>query len=1703
MQNVESVYALSPMQQSMLVRLLQAPELEEYPQQVRWTLAGDFDADAFRRAWREASARHPILRTAFFWEGLDEPLQVVRGRVEVPVEVLDWRGVPAAELEARLERWLREDRERGFDLHSAPLARVTCLRTGEREHRCVWSYHHLLLDGWSAALCLREVFALYESLCEGTVPRPEPARPFGDFVAWLGAQDGSRAERFWRSVLAGFAAPTPLGPARPRDPASPETPALAVATVPAPLVERLRGVARRHGLTLNTLLQGAWGLLLARYSGEEDVVFGAVSAGRPPGLPGVETMLGMFIGTVPVRVRARPCAPLLPWLRELQAAQAEARHFDHCSVQEIQGWSEVPPGERLFDTLLVFQNLPDVETRVGRVAGQEVRGVHRHATAAQVGHAVTLEVVPRDGLTLHLSYDARRLDRDAAERIPLHLEALLEGMADDPSRTLGELSPLTPEERARVLVEWNAPGAGPAPDRSLHEWFAEVASRRPDALAVTFEGRSLTYAELASRAARLAADLRALGVGPEARVGLCLERSPEMVVAILGVLRAGGAYVPLDPAWPAERLAYVLADAGVATLVTQEGVRGVLPEFGGTILSLDAPHPRPLPHEGGGEQDASPENLAYVIYTSGSTGRPKGVGVEHRQVVRLFTATEDRFGFGADDVWTLFHSYAFDFSVWEIWGALLYGGRLVIVPHPTSRSPEDLHALLARERVTVLSQTPSAFRQLAAVESEAELALRWVVFGGEALEPRALLPWLRRHGDGAPRLANMYGITETTVHVTWRGIGREDAEAGRGSVIGRAIADLRVYVLHAGGEPAPVGAPGEMYVGGAGVSRGYLGRPELTAERFVPDPYSGEAGARLYRSGDRARWTGAGELEYLGRADQQVKVRGFRIEPGEVEAQLAALAGVREAVVVAREDVPGEARLVAYVVPAAGAESPDAAELRARLAERLPAHMVPSAFVVLEGLPLTSNGKLDRGALPAPGGESGGGRAYAAPRTPTEEIVAGVWAEALGVERVGAHDDFFALGGHSLLATRVVSRLRRALGVEVPMRALFEAPTVAALAERVAAGARAEAPPVVPVDRTRPLPLSFAQRRLWLLDRMEPGSAAYNVPVALRLRGPLDEEALERALGEVVRRHETLRTVFRAAGGDEPVQVVLPPGPVALARIDLARLPGSEREARLRELAREEAARPFDLERGPVFRASLVRLDDGDAAALFTVHHVASDQWSSEVLVSELSALYAGSPLPDLPVQYADFAVWQRAWLTGDVLEREVGYWRGRLAGAPPLLELPTDRPRPAAASDRGGVRSLALAPATTAALRALSRREGATLFMTLAAAFQALLSRYGGEEDVSVGTPVAGRTRLETEGLIGFFVNTLVLRADLSADPGARGLLAQTRERVLEAQAHQDLPFERLVEELGVERSLGHAPLFQAMLTLADPRPASLRLPGVEVEPLETGSGATPFDLSLVLRDEGDRLVGSLEFRTDLFDGATAGRMLEHYRVLLEGMAADPERRVSALPLLPSAERARLLVEWNATERPFPRDRTLHELFAEQARRTPHAPAAVSDEAVLTYAGLDAAADALAARLRARGVGPEARVAVCVGRGVGFAVAVLGAMKAGGAYVPLDPAYPAERLRWMLEDSGARVVVTDGAVAGRVPEFGGEVVVLDTPHPRPLPRERGRVASPRRAGWGPAGLPREPGLRHLHLRLHGPAQGRRVAAPAAGELRR
>ncbi|HEV3049034.1 MAG TPA: condensation domain-containing protein, partial [Longimicrobium sp.] len=886
-----------------------------------------------------------------------------------------------------------------------------------------------------------------------------------------------------------------------------------------------------------------------------------------------------------------------------------------------------------------------------------------------------------------------------------------------------------------------------------------------------------------------------------------------------------------------------------------------------------------------------------------------------------------------------------------------------------------------------------------------------------------------------------YGPTETTIWSTSAAVGGDSAS---GVVpIGRPVANTRVYVLDAAGEPVPVGVAGELYIGGVQVARGYQGGAAMTAERFVPDPFSADPGARLYRTGDRARWRADGAIEYLGRLDFQVKVRGFRIELGEIEAVLRQHESVADCVVMARAEA-GEQRLVAYVVGDAEAEA-----LRAHVRRSLPEYMVPSAFVFLDALPLTSNGKLDRKALPAPESAAEANR-YVAPRTPMEEVLAGIWAEVLRLERVGVEESFFDLGGHSLLATRVVSRVRELFGVELPLRALFEGPTVAELAVRVEEMRRANLPvlpPVVPVERRGALPLSFAQERLWFLDRLEPGSAVYNVPVARRLSGALDEAALERALGEIVRRHEALRTVFAEADGS-PVQVIAPFGGFALPVEDLSGLGEADREAAVRRRAGEEARRGFDLSAGPLFRAALLRLGAEEHVLLLSMHHIVSDGWSIGVLFRELAALYEAyregreSPLPELAVQYADYAVWEREQLSGEVLDRQLAYWRERLAGAPELLELPTDHPRPPVQTFRGAAVPVELSLELLVRLQALGRSEGATLYMTLLGAFQVLLSKYAGGADVVVGSPIAGRTRREVEELIGFFVNTLVLRTDLSGDPSFREVLRRAREATLGAYEHQDVPFEKLVAELQPERSLSHAPLFQVMFALQNAGGGGAALAGLEVSGAGAAMEIAKFDLSLELAATPQGLRGALNYSTDLFERGTVERMLDHLARVLEQIAADADVRLSQLELLSEPERALVLEEWNRTEAEYPADGYIHELFEAQAARAPDAVAVEFEGETLSYGALNERANRLAHHLTGVGVGPEVRVGICLERGPEMIVSVLAVLKAGGAYVPLDPAYPAERLAFVMADAAVPVLVTQESLRAALPAGDGVAVV-------------------------------------------------------------
>jgi amino acid adenylation domain-containing protein len=1372
----------------------------------------------------------------------------------------------------------------------------------------------------------------------------------------------------------------------------------------------------------------------------------------------IEGLIGFFVNTLVLRGDLSGNQRGEPSFRELLGRTRETAlaAYLHQDVPFEKLVEELAPERSLaqtplFQAMLVLQNAP-----MGSLEVQDLR-LHPWPVAGTTSKFdLTVTLTEDDGgLSGTAEYATDLFDSTTIDRLIGHFERLLAAALEAPERRIAELPLLSEAERGQILIEWNDTGETGDTGAGAHELFAAQARRTPDAVAVVcgddHQEAALTYAELAARAGALARHLRRLGVGPDVLVGLFVERSLDMVVGMLGILQAGGAYVPLDPGYPEQRLAFMLEDTRAPVVLTQEPLRGRLPAGNAEIVLLDAFAGRGIAEETPGIAAAgepSAENLAYVIYTSGSTGRPKGVALSHgalRNLIDWHLATL------LGGVRTLqFASVSFDASFHEMFACWGSGGTLVVVTEEVRRDMQALAALLVEQRIEKAILPVVVLTQLAEVfAGRAELPpLREITTTGERLQTnRAMAALFERLPECA--FHNHYGPSETHVATAFT-LPPDPANWQVYPSIGRPIRRSSAYVLEAGLEPglvpAPIGVPGDLHLGGACVARGYLGRPGLTAERFVPDPFSSAPGGRLYRTGDTVRLAVNGELEYLGRFDDQVKIRGFRIELGEIEAALATHPAVREAIVAVQGDGAGR-RLVACVLPAEGIQEPDGQELDgalwAHLRDRLPDYMVPAAFVPVESFPLTPSGKVDRRALalscPEPREAASAG--VAAPLTPAEELLAGIWSEVLGVERVGIHESFFALGGHSLLATQVMSRIRGVFGTDLPVRQLFESPTIAELARAVQqAESTVQAPPILPVPRNRDLPASFAQQRLWLIDQIEPGNPAYNIPLALRLSGEIEPGLLARIFSEIVRRHEALRTTF-ASSDDGPVQVIAVIAsvePLELPLLDLSHLPATEREAQARALALSEARRPFDLQRGPLLRLLLVRLAGTDWLLLLTLHHIVSDGWSLGVLVREVTALYEAfsqglpSPLPELPVQYADFAAWQRSWLQGEALDAQLGYWRRRLAGAPAVLELPLDRPRPLVQSYRGATCPVVLSLPLSEAIGRLCRQQGVTPFMALLAGWAVLLGRHAGQDDVLVGTPIAGRNRREIESLIGFFVNTLVLRADLSGKPSGNPslaeLLGQMRRTALDAFAYQDLPFERLVEELAPERTLAHTPLFQAQLVLQNAPMGDLAVPGLAISTLGVDSGVAKFDLSLALSESPDGFAGVLVYAADLFDRSTAERLAARFQALLSGMAAAGLQDACGGPLhdleiLSETERRQLLVDWSAAEERVSA-LTLHGLVERQAERTPDAVAVIFEEERWSYRDLVRRSREIAASLRGQGVGPGDRVAILDQRSAERVARVLGVLASGATYVAIDSGQPeAWRARILADLAPVRVL--------------------------------------------------------------------------------
>ncbi|MCA1615651.1 MAG: amino acid adenylation domain-containing protein [Acidobacteria bacterium] len=1333
---------------------------------VAYELLGRLDVPTLERSLNEIVRRHEALRTTFTIQG-GEPVQVVAPTLALGLPVVDLTHLSGEDQWEGLRRRANEYARRPFDLERGPLVRAALLRLSDETHYLLVLMHHIVGDAWSMGIIMSELSALYRAFRAGE-PSPLAELPiqYADFAVWqresLAADATRRQLDYWKQKLAGAPPVLQLPTDHPRPSAPTDRGSSQFLLLPEGLSRAVKGLSQREGVTLFMTLLAAFDVLLYRYTGQLDISVGSPLAGRSR--PEAEPLVGLFINPVALRADLSGNPSFRQLLGRVREVMLEAHANQDVPFEKLV--AELQPERSaghtpLFQVLFILQNAPMEESAASADLVVSLGKLDVDIGASKFDLTLSVEETADGRLLSYWDYKTDLFEHATITRMFGHLRELLEAVVADPDRRLSEIAILGEGERRRLLAETNATAAPFHDAACAHELFEAQAARTPDAAALFHGDARVSYRELNARANRLARHLRRLGVAPGVTVGLHMERSAEMIVALLAVMKAGGAYVPLDPAYPAERLRFMLEDSGARMLLTERRLAGSLPARDG-VVCLDA-ELQAVEAESGENlaAAATPSDLAYVIYTSGSTGEPKGVMIEHRGLCNLAEALARDFGIGPASRVLQFAAFSFDASVLEVFTALTTGAALVLAPQTSLLPGPALIELLRDHSVTNVILPPTAL----AAMPDAELpALRTLVVGGEECPAEVARRWAVGR-----RFLNAYGPTEITVCCT---VAACDEPAGR-LPVGLPIQNAEIYVLDDDGQPVPVGVPGELHVGGVGLARGYLNRPGLTAEKFVPHPFSREPGSRLYKTGDLARFRPDGQLELLGRRDRQVKVRGFRIEPGEVEAALVTHPDVREAAVVTREEPPGRKRLVAYTVPAGG-RAPEADALRRHLKERLPEYMLPSAFVSLDALPLMPNGKVDRKRLPAPDGARPElGQGYVAPRTDLEKMLAEMWQAVLRVSEVGVHDNFFDLGGDSIHAAIFINGLQKRLGVVIYVVALFDAPTVAALAahleERHASTlpARRELTPIRPLarDGARQFPLSFAQQRLWFIDRLTLDSSFYNIPQALRLDGRLDVPTLGRSLNEIVRRHEALRTSFTDSGG-RAVQIVNDPAPLGLPLADLSHLPEAEREREALRLAVEEAHRPFDLSAAPLMRAGLLRLGAQEHILLVTTHHIVSDGWSMGVFVRELSALYGAflrgepSPLAEPPVQYADFAVWQREWLQGEVLEEQLDYWKQRLGGELPVLKLPTDRPRPPALSYKGAEQSLELSAELTERLKSLGRREGATLYMVLLAAFDALLYRYTGQEDVVVGTPIAGRGRREVEGLIGFFVNTLVLRA-------------------------------------------------------------------------------------------------------------------------------------------------------------------------------------------------------------------------------------------------------------------------------------------------------------------------------------------------------
>jgi amino acid adenylation domain-containing protein/non-ribosomal peptide synthase protein (TIGR01720 family) len=1608
-------------------------------------LEGPLDQNALEQSFCDLVQRHETLRTV---------LPAINGKPVVRIlensfrmaAVADLTALSPNEQEEEVKQLIEADIMRPFNMETETLFRVSLIRLNEVSHVLLLCMHHIISDGWSLGILVRELSTLYEAFVENK-PSPLSSLPiqYVDYAhwqrQWLAGELFEKQLDYWKTQLANTPELLELPTDKPRPPVQSYQGDTLEFFLSPELTTQLNQLSRQTDTTLFMNLLSAFATLLYRYSGQTDIVIGSPIAGRTHNL--TELLIGFFVNTLMLRLDLSVNPPFEDILRQAKRVALEAYAnqdipFEHL-VMELKPKRSMSHSP-LFQVMFVLQN---TEIPVMELSGLTVSYLEMEGKIAQFDLSLVMEEKDQ-GLKGVLEYNTDLYESATIQRMIGHFKTILEAMVENPTCPISELSMITQAEQQQLL-SWNETTVDyPQDKKTIIDLFEKQVEEKPDAIAVVFDDDKLSYRELNAKANQLGHYLQSLGVKPEIFVGLCLERSLEMIIGLLGILKAGGTYVPLDPVYPTERLAFMLEDTQLAVLLTQSNLTKILPETQAQLVCLDGIDEikqmsylsRENPLNGAG-----PDHLAYLIYTSGSTGKPKGVMIEHNCIINHCCVVQAHYQLCSSDRVLQFTSLNFDPSLEQIFATLITGARLVLREN-SAWSIADLHRKIYATAITVADIPPAFLKEWLVEwahlpEYTEPNPLRLVIVGGEVMLPEILDLWQQTFKDSI-RLINAYGPTEATITTTtFEVTSLFDVKKAQKIPIGYPLANKTVYILDTYNNIVPIGVPGELHIGGAGLARGYLNRPNLTAENFIRNPFADDPGARLYKSGDLARYLPNGNIEFLGRVDNQVKIRGFRIELGEIESVLRQHPDVTEGVVVVHESSKGDKHLVAYLVGRADGVV-EIEEIQNYLKGYLPRYMVPSNFITLDTLPLTPAGKVDRRKLSGLPVISVSEKGFIAPQTPEEERLANIWSTVLDVPKIGIHDDFFELGGHSLLATQVISRVRDTFNVDIPLRVLFESPTIEDFCKHLTEKHHESSlvSPMKVIDRSKPLQLSFAQQRLWFINQLEGASGTYNIPGALSLEGPLDITLLEKSLAHLVDRHETLRTCFPTRDGKPTVKILNEPFKLTL--IDLKSLPANGKALKSQQILAEEANRPFDLEKEFLFRGVLIGLEAEKNLLLLNMHHIISDDWSIGVLIKEWSLLYKAFsenqayPLPPLAYQYVDFAHWQRSWLKGEVMERQLQYWQDQLSGIPELLELPTDFSRPAVQSYKGNHLSVSISTEITRALKELS--TGSTLFMTLLSAFSILLSRYSRQDDIVIGSPIAGRNYSHTEALVGFFVNTLVLRLNPQGDLSFEEFLTQTRKQALEAYNSQDIPFEQLVEELSPERSLSHSPLFQVMFVLQNAPMVDFELAGLRVSSLELESQNAKFDLTLSLEETPAGLAGYLEYSTDLFERATIQRMVGHLKVLLEGISENPTQKIRELHFLTPAEEKQLLA-WNKTDIEYPLDKTIIDLFEQQVEKNPDVIAVVFEDQKLTYGELNAKANQLAHYLRGLGVKPEVLVGICVERSLEMIIGLLGILKAGGAYVPLDPDYPRERLDFMIKDAAMTLLITQSSLQKKLPE--------------------------------------------------------------------